>query len=1071
MPFDPSSAVLDEAPATFDAASAVEETSPSFDPSSAEPESQHREFAYPDIEPSTGSGLMSPEQFQATQKTDAQLAVEVANKSFIEGILPRPQGDNVGAGITRGIESVVESIPTPANVALAATAAIGGPVVSKVIGAAFGAHMIKQTPEMIGETVEAFKEGKIGEGAERATVTVANALLGGLAMKHATSRPGAGGLLEGETAKENARVGHEDIEVGLAKVAHDLATKHPEEIAAETTLAPDITGETTLPKATESAPSTPEAPRPQSTEQAGVAETQPEPISVGPGAASAHENLIAYEERKFGQRFQETESVAPEIREATGNRYYEPIPNKVTVAEAEGIIDARGIDEATRLVRDPEFPMEHRVRTTVAQALIKKLNEKYQATKGTPEGEQALNQAVDAAEYVGEFGTQLGQGVQAFAIWSKLTPEGMLVAAQRQVKKGRGKGLTPEEAAKINDMTAEIEKAPEGFQKDEKTVDLLNYMSKLKGADPADIPTALYYANILSGYSTQLVNTIDTGLNVLSEAGAMAASHPSAVPDILSGLYRGMIKGGFEAASVLKTGRSPTGDKIAQQRILERTRFGEKEGVPIKADTTLGRFMKAAFESKAAKPLNLWKYPLRAMIASDTVMFNSMKEARMRVLARVMAKDEGLKGDALFQRVDEILHSRSRESATAKAESEGLTGIRKTRRINEIQQQGRPEELVADADDFASVSTYNHTPSGALGMIATKVGEMARNYKPLVVVVPFTRIIANVTNRGLDYTPYGFKRLFLGQGGGERFATESPTGEAFRTQLIKATLGTTAMTAIAALDASGKIEVTAKGPEDQDERNQLKNAGWKPYSVKVGDKYLSYQYTPLNLAFATIGHYRDAIRYNKLSEKDAQTRLAYGMQRSMSTIFDMSFLSGVNDFMESLSGARTSTQAAAKMLGRTVTSAIIPNLVKQLDRLFDPTIYSANSVTEAVVRETPVARGTALKPLLNVLGERITYDNNRFFSTRKNDPVWKFIIEKQAWVPVPSKTSKVGNRAISPDEYYELVEKSGPKIRGYIQSNLSRFKSMKTEEIQDDIRAYATEARKGIKAGFATRRP
>lgn len=888
------------------------------------------------------------------------------------------------------------------------------------------------------------------------------------------SRPTTQGV--GEAAKLGAIIGGPigagvqtaaSLSAAVDADAKRILSQPIEQTAVETTLPPQVAPIPGVTTETATAIQSTTEPAPSAPQESAQPQVETQIASQGPGAASAYEQLADYEERKFAGRFQEDKGIAPEIREATGNRFYEPVPNIQTVKEAESIIDQRGIDESTRLVRDPEFPMEHRVRSVMAQGLIKKLNADFQQTGN----QESLNKAVDVAEYLSELGTKLGQGVQSFAVWSRLTPEGMLMAAKRTAKRA-GTELSPEAEKKIADLTAEINKAPEGFQRDEKTMDLLAYMSELKGVDAADVPTALWYANILSGYSTQLVNTIDTGLNVLSESAAMAVSHPTAVPDILGGLYQGLIRGGFEAASVLKTGKSRGGEnKLQVPSVLERTVFGTKGGVPISEASAVGRFMKRAFESKVATPLNLWKYPLRAMVASDTAFYHSFKEARARILARGLAKKEGLTGDKLFTRVDQALNSTPgrREAAAKQADSEGLTGLRKQRRVHEIIEQGRPEELVSAADEAAKIATYNFRPEGTLGLIADRIGSITEGFKPAKAIVPFTRIVANVTNRALDYTPYGYKRLFFGRSGGKGFETAAPTDEAFKTQLVKATLGTAAMAAVGVLDAAGKIQVTAKGPADDDERNQLKNAGWKAYSVRIGDTWYSYQYTPLNLGFAIVGHYRDALRYNKLGEKDVQTRLAYAMLKAGGSVFEMSFLSGVSDFIETIQGARASTKAASRILSRTATSVILPNLVKQLDRLFDPTIYQADSVQESLVRETPVAR-RALRPMLNVLGEKIQYDNNRFFASEKSDPVWRFIVEKQAWIPVPSKTSKIGNRPITPEEYYDLIEKSGPKIRASLEQDLDALKALPAQQAQEVVSERAISIRKSVKAGL-TRKP
>lgn len=863
---------------------------------------------------------------------------------------------------------------------------------------------------------------------------------------------------------------------------------------------------------------------------------------LGPGAANIEEPLASYEPRRFSERFQEDMSIDQNVRDQTGNRYYEPIPNKITVADAEKIIGERGIDEGVRLVRDESFPMEPRVRSTMAQGLIKKLNQSYaEATKaGDPKAQRFLDQAVDTAEYLGELGTRLGQGVQSFAIWSRLTPEGMLVQAKRIVSKARTefettngdavkeivdavnaapdgdklkvlikisetnpvakkvKGdfeaiiaaskdgkltkeqfydkvskklgiptLSPEDIAKITKMAADIEKAPEGFQRDDKTRELLSYLAELKGADASEVPTALFYANILSGYTTQLVNTVDTAINVLSEAAAQAAANPKSAPEIMTGIYQGLLKGIPDAANVLKTGKGRAENKLQVSSILERSKFGEKGGVPINASTPLGRVIKAGLESKPAAILNLWKYPLRAMVASDSIFYNSAKEARARVLAQAIGKSEGLTGDALFSRVDEILHNTAADRTQAKqqAADEGLTGNAATRRASEILEQKRPEDLVSNADEAAGLATYNHDPQGTLGLISSRLSEIAKKVPGGVFVVPFTRIVANVTNRGIDYTPYGYKRAFFGRGGGKGFETPAPVGQEFKVQLVKATAGTVGMTALAMLDAGGVVQVTGSGPSDPNEKKQLQAAGWKPYSVKIGDRYYSYQNTPLGVGLAMVGHYRDAVRYNKLDEKDAQARLIYATTGVANTITSQSFLSGLSDFMEMVNGKGASADGAKRFFNRTVSSIAVPNIIKQINRAFDPTVYQADTITQAVLRDTPAARAVS-KPMLNVLGEPVKASSNRFTSEATDDPVWKLIVEKQAWVSTPSKTTKIRNRPITPEEYYKLIATSGQLIKEYIRTNLIRFQSMPAGDVQDAIQKRAAEIRSGVKSRF-----
>jgi hypothetical protein len=53
----------------------------------------------------------------------------------------------------------------------------------------------------------------------------------------------------------------------------------------------------------------------------------------------------------------------------------------------------------------------------------------------------------------------------------------------------------------------------------------------------------------------------------------------------------------------------------------------------------------------------------------------------------------------------------------------------------------------------------------------------------------------------------------------------------------------------------------ATGPRTADQRKQLQETGWIPYSIKVGDKYYSYGWTPAAIPIAILGNYLDAKKY------------------------------------------------------------------------------------------------------------------------------------------------------------------------------------------------------------------
>lgn len=781
--------------------------------------------------------------------------------------------------------------------------------------------------------------------------------------------------------------------------------------------------------------------------------------------ATVLETVLEFRERQFSGRFDADERIDPKIREATDNRTYQQVGNALTVAEAMQIVEEQGIDAAINILKDEKNGMPFRTRVALGQHIIQKLNLDYQTSKA----EGALDKTVEVAEWLTEFGTRLGQGVQAFAIWARLTPAGYVRAYRRAIEKSRTAGArrgTPEwklpkydeKIAKevLEKSTSALEK-PEGFQRDEKIIDVLSLIARQKGIRLTDVAIALWYANILSGWTTQFINIASTVMNVLTEAGLHLALNPRAMPDILAGLYQGMIRGAFDAVNVIRTGKI-TGTRI---RKLEAPRVLEMINFP-----------------GLAKPLNAWKYVFRIMAAADMMNFRSAEEMKARWLARKIAREEGLSGNALGARMADILHNTKamRQSAEAQARAEGVRGINFRRRVEEILEQHRPEQLVSKAAEFAKAATFNQEPEGVMGAIAFALNGLARDVPAVRLIVPFTHIVANVFNTMLNYTPAGYKQLFPSRWGGGtwggaiagRPSLEWGTDE-FKLQAARATLGTIGMATLLALaekykhDEDPPFDLTAVGPANVDHRYQLQAMGWKPHSVKVGRTYYSYLGSPLAGGLAIVGNWIDAVRYKKLDEQDLGVRATHAIMGTMQALFSQSFLTGLSDFIDGLRKNYVDKNLTTLGgLSRTVSSVVIPNLVKQVDRIFDPTVYDGPEIEAKLIREIPVARGT-LRPKINVLGEIVEYDVNRFFGRVKNDVLWETIVAKQAWISTPSKTMMIGDRPIGPEEYYDFVYTSGRAIRTHLEKDLPRMIMMSAEQAQEHVEDVVRAERRAAK--------
>jgi hypothetical protein len=859
-------------------------------------------------------------------------------------------------------------------------------------------------------------------------------------------------------------------------------------------------------------------------------------LRFGPGTMRVGEPFPEVKERKFGTRLVEDERIAEEIRDVGTARYYEPIPNKVTAKEARSLVDQRGIAECITILKDETNTLQPHVRSTMGQIVIRRLNEAYKNLKeSNPEAsERVLNQAVDLAEWQMDYGTRLGQGVQSFAMWSHLTPEGMLLTYKRAVNKARSRqgklfaedvaeivqtingkptdaeraealkelfktnktarkvrsdfdkllkaartgkltdtlfydivgdklGLPSynrEVASKITNLALQIEDAAEGLPRNKLILELQKYIAQQKGFDVADLPLGVFYGNILSGYNTHAVNFADTGINVLSEINGLAMTNPRAAANIYCGLLRGFAEGRFDAVRELTQGRFVTDGKWLEGPLLvEVAKFGQKGGVPIKTTGPVSRFAKRAAESKIATPLNAYKYVTRAMAASDALMYRAAKEARANLLAYRMAEAEGLSGTELETRVREVLALDRIADFQAQARREGFTGNEANYRAYELREMVRDKDLSADAAEYAGEATYNHKPHGTLGLVAERMATLTEDVKPLKLFVPFTRIVANVTNRGLNYTPYGYKRAVYGWGFGKH--AEPLTPDQRRIALTRATMGTAGLALMGVLQQAGLLAIHGNGPSDREKRRQLMSAGWRPYSLQIGDAYISYVYTPVGLGLSIIGNMSDSQRYHELEQKDAATRGAYAVARLGSTIFSQSFLSGLSRLFGALSDEPGKSVTSVKQtLSGTVSGLAVPNLARDVYRLFDNKSYQSNTLMEDLIRNTPFA-ALALNPTLNAFGEPVELQRQRFFDVKTSDPAWRFVTEKGLRVPVPGRTSEMEKGVrITPEEYYQLLKTTGPRLKKWVTDNRARLNVMTEDAAQDELSEAATRIRK-----------
>lgn len=574
----------------------------------------------------------------------------------------------------------------------------------------------------------------------------------------------------------------------------------------------------------------------------------------------------------------------------------------------------------------------------------------------------------------------------------------------------------------------------------------------------ADKAWHLWYMSILSGGSTHIKNVGGNLSQMIGEVAVEGVTNPKGFRTSMAGLYEGLIHGRGEFKRIMREG--------------DVSKFEERGLKPIRFESAKGETRPFIKELKTGTDalLNSFDYIGRFMAATDAYFRAGFRGMELRASAREQAIKEGLKGKELDARIDKLTD--------------------------------KPlEEMIEQADQFAARGTYTQKPVGLLGILvesinkATSIGakeklEATESFRALKekrfedvkpgkigktivkgvarTIVPFSRIVANVVNNSIDWTPAGFLREGLPSAGASAmFGKGKPLTRPQRQQLGRAAIGTVGMMWLASMAEEGRL--SGNGPSDSKKRQQLKDAGWRENAIRIGDTWYPYQnWGPMAVPMTLVGNYFDSGKYGNFDEDEANERLTAGVLGSVKSVLDMSFLSGLADLVEAVQNYDRGGEKYIKRYLASQATSPVPNLYKQTRRYFDTTQFETNSVGEYIRYNLRITGG--LKPRLNVFGQPIKGEALTELQPVKvtDDQVIRFLNEDKLWVSVPGKTTKIKkpgkeSRVMDEDEYYNYVKISGRLLHEEIRKQLGQLKAMSADKRQDAIDDIVRDARADAK--------
>ena len=655
-------------------------------------------------------------------------------------------------------------------------------------------------------------------------------------------------------------------------------------------------------------------------------------------------------------------------------------------------------------------------------------------------------------------------------------------------------------AETLRKMMVDASRTPYGFQRDRKFHEALKVLHNATKSDALPQVSAYWYMSMLSGPATFWMNFVSTAFKAIADiatysmAAAAARGNPALAIKYMTLGYKTFLASMHTIAMAEAKGILLHGD------INPRTNGKYVDEASINALESMGT------DTLIKKVLSKGKYIFRIMSASDALFGRSAMEGFAAIQAQIQAI-ENVENKVTDLSVEEetarLLNQTDAfvEQATKQALGENLKpGTADfTKRVYELRDlaiQADPERasIMRRAEDLSLYATYNNKPYGLLGHIAEGIGTLSREHPILVpLFVPFTKIVSNVTNESINYTPIGAYRAFKAwsEAGTKKTSGLAKTVEQMEQikkieqgslYAIQAVLGTSAMLVLAGLagmlkdkDDDGQDDgftITGGGPSDPAARKQAREGGYVPYSFSFGGNSLklSYLSTPLAIPLSIVGTWFDQSNYPRGREKDITEKLTSAALAVAQVPFNQSFLQGLSNLFKMLDGTSEGQDVSAlqNFFSGAVGNAV-PNVIKQADQIFEPIPQQQTSfVGKWLFNKVPILKSMTGTPQLNVLGEVVNAPAGpermlflqRFINTSEADPLFKLFMAKNAFIPDARRGTKVGNYQLNDEQFYKFREMRGKIIAQVVRrpSFFAMAKRMSSEQLDNYLQKLGQQA-------------
>jgi hypothetical protein len=258
---------------------------------------------------------------------------------------------------------------------------------------------------------------------------------------------------------------------------------------------------------------------------------------------------------------------------------------------------------------------------------------------------------------------------------------------------------------------------------------------------------------------------------------------------------------------------------------------------------------------------------------------------------------------------------------------------------------------------------------GIEGMSA-KVQLMVSQHPSLRILIPFVRTPANLLLyfgqrtpiTGVMYATPGLNRIST------RFSRDIASGDPVRRAQAIGRISTGSVITMSAIVAAATGVITGSGPKDPEERAYLMKAGWQPYSVKVGNTYISYRkMDPFASFFGIAADLHEAYANADDAQKSALEVTLKGLVAAVANnIANKTYLTGIVTAANAVSDAeRHGGNWLEQMIGSFVPSALAQS---QQVLGMDDAMRDVQTISDAIRQRIP-GLSDNVAPKRDILGE------------------------------------------------------------------------------------------------------